>query len=69
MLFAVFFGNKIELLRTDDYFKYQSETGVQYVAKTQDKQFYVYEAGTEWRELYVAGVNIGAAKPGSFPGD
>ncbi len=30
--------------------------------------FLIYEGG-QWKEFFVKGVNIGAAKPGSFPGD
>lgn len=42
--------------------------GLEYVSKVEGKQFYVYEDG-KWKEKFLKGVNIGAGKPGSFPGD
>jgi len=44
------------------------DENVKYLAKTQGMDFLVYENGT-FNEFFVKGVNIGAAKPGYFPGE
>ncbi|WP_083258720.1 hypothetical protein [Cellulosilyticum sp. I15G10I2] len=42
--------------------------GLSYIAKTQGKDFYIHTNGT-WEKKFLKGVNIGAAKPGAFPGE
>lgn len=44
------------------------ETGVSSRFKVDGDYFYVYEDG-DWKELFMAGVNIGATEPALFPGD
>ena len=44
------------------------ENGISYVAKTEDRSFYVYENET-WEKKFLKGVNIGATKPGTWPGE
>lgn len=39
-----------------------------YISKTDKNYFYVLEKGT-WNKMFIKGVNIGAGKPGAFPGD
>ncbi len=39
-----------------------------YISKTDKNSFYVLEKGT-WNKMFIKGVNIGAGKPGAFPGD
>lgn len=39
-----------------------------YLAKVEGKDFYVYSQG-QWEKRFLKGVNMGAAKPGTFPGD
>ena len=68
VLFAFFFGNKLYILRDTNSHKYQSESGISYVAKIQDKEFLVYNNRDEWSRMFIAGVNLGAAKPGYYPG-
>lgn len=46
---------------------YEAE-GVRLVAKTEDRAFLVYRDG-KFRESFLKGVNIGATKPGHFPGE
>ncbi|MDD6095786.1 MAG: family 2 glycosyl transferase [Clostridia bacterium] len=46
----------------------ESQTGVSYRFKTKGDYFYVYE-DSEWKQLFMCGVNIGATEPGLFPGD
>ncbi|KZL92147.1 family 2 glycosyl transferase [Clostridium magnum] len=41
---------------------------VSYMTKVDDKFFYVYKYG-KWKKEFIKGVNIGAAKPGAFPGE
>lgn len=48
--------------------EYKSESGLSYVAKIEGKEFYVYEEG-QWATKFLTGVNMGAAKPGTFPGE
>lgn len=47
---------------------YESENNLSYVAKVEGKEFYIYKDG-EWTTTFLAGVNMGAAKPGTFPGE
>ncbi len=44
------------------------ENGISYVAKTEDRSFYIYHDGT-WEKKFLKGVNIGVTKPGSWPGE
>ena len=42
--------------------------GISYISKVDNKSFYVYSYG-KWQKSFIKGVNIGASKPGSFPGE
>ncbi|MGB9791536.1 MAG: family 2 glycosyl transferase [Thermacetogeniaceae bacterium] len=42
--------------------------GVSYVCAARDRAFYLYRNG-RWAREFIKGVNIGATKPGSFPGE
>ena len=42
--------------------------GISYISKVDDTSFYIYSYG-KWEKSFVKGVNIGAAKPGTFPGE
>lgn len=42
--------------------------GVSYVSMVDNSYFYVYRFG-KWQKEFIKGVNMGAAKPGSFPGE
>jgi hypothetical protein len=44
------------------------KSGLQYVSKTQGKDFYIY-SDKKWDKTFLKGVDIGAAKPGYFPGE
>lgn len=44
------------------------EDGINSVAKIDGKDFYIYK-NEKWEKKFLKGVNIGAAKPGSFPGE
>lgn len=44
------------------------EEGIQYVSKVEGKDFLVYQDGV-WVKKFLKGVNLGAAKPGTFPGE
>lgn len=39
-----------------------------YISKTDKNSFYVLEKG-KWNKIFIKGVNIGAGKPGAFPGE
>ncbi|MDS8867114.1 hypothetical protein RLK65_00030, partial [Streptococcus pneumoniae] len=42
--------------------------GISYPSRVNGEQFEVFEDG-EWKEFTVKGVNMGMAKPGTFPGE
>ncbi|WP_160674994.1 family 2 glycosyl transferase [Clostridium sp. C8-1-8] len=44
------------------------EDNISFVSKVDSKNFYIYDIG-KWKKQFVKGVNIGAAKPGTFPGE
>ena len=44
------------------------ETGVQYMSKTDDNMLSVYQ-DDQWNKMFIQGVNLGAGKPGFFPGE
>ncbi|QAA31052.1 family 2 glycosyl transferase [Clostridium manihotivorum] len=44
------------------------EEDISFVSKVDSKNFYIYDIG-KWKKQFVKGVNIGAAKPGTFPGE
>lgn len=48
---------------------YRAEDGTQFIARVQKKEFQIYKSDNEWEEMFVTGVDIGAGKPGYFPGD
>lgn len=41
---------------------------ISYISKVDNKYFYIYRYG-KWEKSFIKGVNIGASKPGSFPGE
>lgn len=45
-----------------------AENGIKYNAKVEEKDFFVYEHG-KWEKKFLKGVNLGAAKPGHYPGE
>lgn len=49
--------------------EYKSEDNIQYIAKVEGKSFLIYEGDNQWKESFLTGVNLGAAKPGYYPGD
>ena len=69
VLVAVFFGNRLYLLQGSYSQKYHSENDIATVSKTQGKNFLVYDEKGYWKKMFVAGVNLGSAKPGSYPGE
>ncbi len=48
---------------------YQDDRGVSYIARVEGDEFQILDAQGEWRENFLAGVNIGLGVPGSFPGE
>ena len=44
------------------------ETGVRFISKTDQNTLSVYD-GEKWNKMFIQGVNIGAGKPGAFPGE
>lgn len=58
----------ILILHTMDLSKSFEKDGVRFVSKVDDKYFYVYENG-DFNKFFIKGVNLGAAKPGYYPGE
>ncbi len=46
-----------------------TEDGIGYSFRTHEKKFQVYQKNGTWEDMVAVGVNIGAAKPGAFPGE
>lgn len=59
------FLNFTKLERVNNVYE---ENGVKFVSKTAGKDFYIY-SNNKLNKTFIKGVNIGAAKPGSFPGE
>ena len=51
-----------------DKFSTNKKDGISFIAKVDSKDFYVNQYGT-WKKQFVKGVNIGAGKPGAYPGE
>jgi hypothetical protein len=69
VLFSVFFSGKLYLFESAETRKFHSESGLSYPAKTEGKRFLVFDDRKGWSDMFIAGVNLGAAKPGSYPGE
>jgi len=46
----------------------EDANGIKHAAKIEGRSFYVYSGG-KWEKKFLKGVNIGAGKPGHFPGE
>ncbi|MCI9136483.1 MAG: family 2 glycosyl transferase [Lachnospiraceae bacterium] len=46
-----------------------TEDGVSYTFRTSEKKFQIYGKDGQWQDTFSVGVNIGAGKPGAFPGE
>ncbi len=55
-----------------DHYSYISKSyeqdGIRFTSKVDDKHFYIYD-GNEFNKIFIKGVNIGATKPGYYPGE
>lgn len=55
-----------------DHYSYISKSyeqdGIRFASKVDDKYFYVYD-NDEFNKIFIKGVNIGATKPGYYPGE
>lgn len=49
-------------------YSYQLEGGVRYRIKAEGNNLFKYEKGA-WSKLFIKGVNLGATRPGLFPGE
>jgi len=66
----VFFGTKsyfFSIGYTQPVFK--DDRGVSYISRVVGNKFQILDANGEWKESFLAGVNIGLGVPGSFPGE
>lgn len=76
LFLGVFFGVAVLLLVGGLLFKYSESkrpvlyenNGIRYVSQVEGKDFLIYKEG-KWEKTFLKGVNIGAAKPGTFPGE
>ncbi|OAH52829.1 MULTISPECIES: hypothetical protein [Bacillaceae] len=62
--YQIFFSNS----DANDNTHQPQDVGVRYISKTDQDSLYVYD-GDKWNEMFIQGVNIGAGKPGAFPGE
>jgi hypothetical protein len=62
------FGVALLYLYMKDQDNMYAENGIKYNAKVVEKDFFVYEHG-KWEKKFLKGVNLGAAKPGHYPGE
>ncbi|MCI8484144.1 MAG: family 2 glycosyl transferase [Lachnospiraceae bacterium] len=46
-----------------------TEDDIQYAFRTNEKKFQIYKEDGTWQDILPVGVNIGAGKPGAFPGE
>lgn len=47
---------------------FKDEDSIQYMSKVDMESFYIYK-DNKWQKEFIKGVNMGAAKPGYFPGE
>jgi hypothetical protein len=47
---------------------YRDKDSIEYMSKAESDSFYIYK-NKEWNKVFIKGVNIGASKPGYFPGE
>ena len=47
---------------------FKDNDSIQYMSKVDSKYFYIYK-DNKWQKEFIKGVNIGATKPGYFPGE
>ena len=72
MILLVIIFNLIGVAILYSHLKYKdnvyADNGIKYNAKVDGRDFLIYEHG-EWEKKFLKGVNIGAAKPGYYPGE
>ncbi len=47
---------------------YRDKDSIAYMSKAENNSFYIYK-NDEWNKVFIKGVNLGATKPGYFPGE
>lgn len=67
IIFSAFLTFKYMFIIRNKTSIYKNE-GISYVSKVDNKSFYIYKYG-KWEKSFIKGVNIGASKPGVFPGE
>lgn len=68
IIMTVFLGFFVYKMWNKNSAFYREKDGIKYICKVDNKNFYIYEKG-KWQKEFIKGVNIGAAKPGAFPGE
>lgn len=67
VILSIFMSIKLyPMLR--DKLSINKKHGISSIAMVDSQSFYINQYGT-WKKQFIKGVNIGAAKPGSFPGE
>lgn len=66
ILLVISYFKLIPIIR--DMASVDKKDGINYVSMVDDKNFYINKYG-KWQKEFIKGVNIGAAKPNSFPGE
>jgi len=52
----------------NDQIMFKNEDSIRYMSMVDKQNFYIYK-DNKWKREFIKGVNIGAAKPGYFPGE
>lgn len=66
LIFGIFSYNNIYIIR--DNLNTYKEDGINQISRTNEDNIEIYKNG-KWEKIFLKGVNIGAAKPGYFPGE
>jgi hypothetical protein len=66
IVIIIFSYIKLSPLIRDKFSIYNGK--ISYISMVDDKNFYIYKYG-KWQKQFIKGVNIGAGKPGTFPGE
>jgi hypothetical protein len=68
-IFIGFIGYEEYFIKIDTSTQiYKDEQSIQYMSKVDSEYFYIYK-DNKWQKQFIKGVNMGAAKPGYFPGE
>lgn len=68
IIIVIYLNSPLKSESVENITPLHEENGVTYISKTNQDSFYVHN-GNDWEKMFIKGVNIGAGKPGAFPGE